>query len=257
MSAPRFQYEIQNGVVDPKTDMYPGAGKEWFTVQHWVSVEQKGASAAVMTLDTPLVTLGDINRGTWPEAFADRTGTVFSYVMNNYWDMNYRAGQGGRFRFRYVVTSGDATNSADLSRMGWEEATPLEFDVVTSQDKAIDNYLSAAPGGQEVGSSSTGTPVPNLDVRKQSLLEIDDPNVLLETWKPAEDGNGTILRMIDFGAAERSVTVKSPLLHFDSVFQTDAIERGGSPISTYGENQFDFTIHPHEIVTFRLVDRNR
>ena len=66
MKQPQFQYEIQTGVVDPKKDMYPGAGHEWFSLQHWVSVQEDGISAAVMPLDSALVTLGDINRGVWP-----------------------------------------------------------------------------------------------------------------------------------------------------------------------------------------------
>ena len=72
-SQARFQYEVQNGVVDPARDMYPGAGHEWFTVQHWASVEQDGFSASVFPLDAPLITLGDINRGEWPEEFGART----------------------------------------------------------------------------------------------------------------------------------------------------------------------------------------
>ena len=97
MDHPQFQYEIQTGVVDPARDMYPGAGLEWFSVQHWVSVEQDGISATVMPLDASLVTLGDINRGAWPTQFGQRPGTIFSYVMNNYWDTNYRGGPGRTF----------------------------------------------------------------------------------------------------------------------------------------------------------------
>ena len=62
--------------------------------------------------------------------------------MNNYWDTNYRAGQGGHFTFHYVITSAATTSAQDLSRLGWEEATPLEADIVTSQDKAV---LHAGP----------------------------------------------------------------------------------------------------------------
>jgi len=82
MTQPQFKYEIQNGVIDPAKDMYPGAGHEWFSAQHWVTVEQDGVAATVMPLDAPLITLGDINRGEWPEKFENRTGSVFSYVMN-------------------------------------------------------------------------------------------------------------------------------------------------------------------------------
>jgi alpha-mannosidase len=54
----------------------------------------------------------------------DRRGTIFSYIMNNYWDTNYRAGQGGHFKFHYILTSSSSTDVSALSRMGWEEVTP-------------------------------------------------------------------------------------------------------------------------------------
>jgi alpha-mannosidase len=234
MNKPQFQYEIQTGVVDPAKDMYPGAGHEWFSVQHWVSVQQNGVSATVMPLDVPLVTLGDINRGAWPLQFGDRTGTIFSYVMNNYWFTNYRAGQGGKFRFRYVVTSAPATDAARLSRMGWEEMTPLEKDEVTSQDKA------------------QNLPRP-LDGRQGSFLKVDDASLLLETWKPAEDGNGTVLRFLDLGGTTRTVTAQTPLLHLQQAWQTDAVERNRNPLSLIGSSGFQFTMHPHEIVTVRIA----
>ena len=256
MSHPQFQYEVQNGVVDPAQDMYPGAGHEWFSAQHWVSVQQDELSGTLMPMDAPLVTLGDINRGAWPDEFGKRPGTVFSYVMNNYWNTNYRAGQGGHFSFHYAVTSAATTDDANLSRLGWEEITPLETDVVSSQDKAL------APPAQDQSSNTAqpaATPVVthsslNLDGKQDSFLEVSDPNVLLETWKPAEDGNGTILRFLDFGGAERTVTVRTKYLRLEHVWQTDAVERGQTALPLVGENEFRFTVHPHEIVTVRAAE---
>ena len=137
MSHPQFRYEIQTGSMDPSKDMYPGAGHEWFSVQHWASVQQDGLSATVLPLDVPLVTLGDLDRGTWTTEFGDRPGTIFSFAMNNYWEDNYRASQGGNFRFRYVITSAPSTDEGKLSRLGWEEMTPMETEEVTHQDKAL------------------------------------------------------------------------------------------------------------------------
>ena len=237
MKQPQFQYEIQTAVVNPAKDMYPGAGHEWFSVQHWVSVQQNGVSATVMPLDVPLVTLGDINRGIWPTQFGQRTGTIFSYVMNNYWFTNYRAGQGGQFRFRYVVTSASSTDAAGLSHMGWEEMTPLEKDEVTSQDKAQN-------------------PPRPLDGKQESFLKVNDPNLLLEVWKPAEDGKGTILRFLDLGGAPRTVAVQTPLLSLQQAWQTDAVERNKNQLSLAGSNGFQFTIHPHGIVTVRVQGKD-
>ena len=254
MKQPQFQYEIQNGVVDPAKDQYAGAGHEWFSAQHWVSAQQDGVAATVMPLDAPLITLGDINRGAWPEEFGKRAGTVFSYVMNNYWDTNYRGGQGGHFHFHYVITSAGATDAAALSRMGWEEITPLESDIVTTQDKALVQLPPSEPGNSALLAAEAEARNPQgLDGRQESFLSVDDANVLLETWKPAEDGNGTILRFADFGGTERTVTVKTPLLHVGQVWQTDAVERGQTevPVDSGG---FHFTLHPHEIVTLRVVE---
>ena len=258
MKQPQFQYEIQNGVVDPAKDMYPGAGHEWFTAQHWVSVQQDGTSATVMPLDAPLITLGDINRGAWPEEFGKRPGTVFSYAMNNYWDTNYRAGQGGHFSFHYVITSAGATDQAGLSRLGWEAVTPLEWDIITTQDKALGVPGASQAGNPAQPSAEAGTSSSQrLGGDQGSFLDVQDPNLLLETWKPAEDGNGTIMRFVDLGGAERTVTVRTPFLHLGQVSQTDAVERGQTAVPVDGCDQFHFTIHPHEIVTVRVVEGNK
>ena len=236
MTRPQFQYEIQNGVVDPAKDMYPGAGHEWFSVQHWVSVQQDGVSATVMPLDASLVTLGDINRGEWPISFGERPGNIFSYAMNNYWHTNYRAEQGGHFHFRYIITSAAATDAPALSRMAWEETTPMETDQIRSQDKALD------------------LPRP-LDGNESSFLSIDDPDLLLDTWKPAEDGNGTILRFLDLGGQPRTVTIHVPLVSIAKVVATDAVERDQKPIACDNPHSFTIDVRPHQILTIRVISR--
>jgi alpha-mannosidase len=80
MEHPQFRYEIQNGFVDPSRDQLLGAGKEWFSVQHWVAADEGGVSVALVPVDASLVCLGDIFRATWPEHFGQRSGTIFSYV---------------------------------------------------------------------------------------------------------------------------------------------------------------------------------
>ena len=255
MKQPEFEYEIQSGVVDPAKDLYPGAGHEWFSVQHWISVQQDGVSGTVMPLDASLVTLGDINRGDWPESFGKRTGTIFSYVMNNYWDTNYRAEQGGHFHFHYVVTSATSIHAPALSRMGWEEITPLETDIVTPQDKS--RILPEQNGTLQYSSMAAQSGLPSyaepLDGKQGSFIYMKDPDLLLETWKAAEDGNGSVLRFLDLGGVERSVTVQTPLLHLAGAWKTDAVERDQIALPLVQDKGFTFTVHPHEIVTVRVA----
>jgi alpha-mannosidase len=233
MSHPQFQYEIQTATVDPAKDMYPGAGQEWFSVQHWVAVQQDHASAAVLPLDASLVTLGDIDREQWPTEFGTRPGNIFSLIMTNYWETNWPAGQGGDFNFRYVITSAPHTDPAALSRMGWEEMTPLEVDGVSRRDQAAD--VPKQWSGKEA-----------------SFMTVNDSAVLLNTWKPAEDGKGEILRFMDFGGTSRQVTVKSPLFHLGYVWQTDSVERNQKSLPVQADDTFQFEMRPHEIVTVRI-----
>ncbi len=233
MEDPEFHYEIQNGDVNPAKDMLPGAGLEWFSVQHWVSAQQGGVAASVLPLDASMVALGDIVRGTWPTKFGKREGTIFSYAMNNYWDTNYRGGQGGDFTFRYVITSSAATEPVSLSRLGWEEMTPLEVNEIVSQDKAI----------------NTSEP---LNGSESSLLTVSNPNVLLDTWKEAEDGDSTIMRFLNLSGQTGVVKVSTPLIGVKSAWFCNAMEADQQQIPEAGGDGFTFSIQPHQIVTVRV-----
>jgi alpha-mannosidase len=154
--------------------------------------------------------------------------------MNNYWDTNYRASQGGSFRFRYVVTSAPSVNAPELSRIGWDEMTPLETDEVILQDRSM----------------ARARPLAN---NQASFLDVQGGNVLLETWKPAEDRNGTILRFLDLGGGTRTITVKTPLQHLQAAWLTDAVERNQQPLPLEGSQDFSFTLHRHQVATVRIV----
>lgn len=231
---PQFEYEIQNGVVDPAHDMYPGAGHDWFSVQHWAAVQQDGVAAAVLPLDAPLMTFGDITRVSWPKEFGTRKGSIFSYAMNNYWHTNYRAAQGGHFRFRYILTSAPSIDPVALSRLGWEGSTPLEISEVTASDKAV----------------AWKRP---LDGKSGSFLQLDDPALLLEAWKPAEDGRGTILRILDLGGAARTARLYLPLATLEHAWMDNALERDQSELPSGDGHSVEITVKPHAIITLRIL----
>jgi hypothetical protein len=232
MDQPQFRYEIQNGVVNPARDQMAGAGKEWFSVQHWVAADQGGVTAALIPVDAPLASLGDIIRGTWPKEFGQRTGTIFSAIMNNYYFTNYAAGQGGDFTFRYAFTSGANLQPGYLSRLGREEMSPLEIDQITYQDKAVNGPrpLAAAQG---------------------SFLTVDQPDVVLVTWKNAEDGEGTVMRFLEVAGKPAEVSVDAPLLDVKAAYRADALERKQGPLTTTAHG-FHFSVKPFQIVTVRV-----
>ncbi len=233
MDRPRFRYDLQNGFVNPASDQMPGAGKEWFSVQHWVEAQQDGVSAAIVPVDAFLVTLGDIVRGKWPKVFNERKGTIFSYVMNNYYFTNWPASQGGDFTFRYFFTSARELTPEYLSHFARAEMTPLEVDIITRNDKE-----TARPG-----------PLP---ADQGSFIDIDQPNVVLVTWKQAENEDGMILRFVEVAGNEAAVNVRIPLLKVQSAWNCNAMEQNGSPLAT-SEHGLSFSVKPFQIITVRVT----
>ena len=232
MDHPEFRYEIQNGYVNPAHDQLPGAGDEWFSVQHWVEAQQGGTSVAIVPIDASLVTLGDINRGAWPLKFGQRQGTIFSYVMNNYWFTNYRAGQGGDFTFRYVLTSDGAFHPAALSRLGWSEMTPLEIDDIVPVDKAVN------------------TPEP-LSAVENSFAKVESPQVVLVNWKRAENSQGTMMRFVEVAGKDGSASVQIPLMDVRQAWECNAMEQNQQTLQVSAHG-FRFAVRPFQIVTVRV-----
>jgi hypothetical protein len=167
---PEIRLEIPNGVMRPEVDQLPGACKEWYAVQHFARVGGKEGTLAWVSLDAPLVCIGDINRGRWPEKLEIRNGWLFSYVMNNYWPTNYKADQGGHFEFRYSVTA-RAASDAEAARFGWQAAMPLQCRVI---EKAQKGRLPAAG----------------------SFCRVAPEGVMITAVKAAEEGPGVVVRLL-------------------------------------------------------------
>jgi len=230
---PEFSYEIQNGWVDPAHDLLKGGNVAWFTVQHWVRVASAGLSVAVAPVDSPLVTLSDIVRGTWPEEFHPKSGTIFSYAMNNYWHTNFRRVQSGDYTFRYAVTSGSDLSPADLARFGRAAMAPLELGALVPNDKFDDPDRPLLPDAS-------------------SFLEVDAPNVVVVNWKAADDGRGTIIRLLETGGAAATARLTFPMFNVESAWRANASEENQRPLNPSGRS-LTIDLKPHEIATLRVV----
>ena len=233
-SDPQFEYEGQTGTVNPARDELPGGCREWFTAGHWARVSGSGISAAVLPLDAPLVTFGDINRGLWPEKFEPRSSTIFSYALNNYWHTNFPRVQSGEFTFRYVLTSGAGLSPAALSRLGREALTPLELGELTRNDKV--GLRGSMPG------------------TAASFLSLSGDGVEWETLKPAEDGDGYIARLLETGGRAATARLSSGLLHIDRAWLCNAAEDNQHEVATL-QDGVEIAMPAHSMVTMRLALR--
>jgi alpha-mannosidase len=228
VTTPTFDYGSQAAWVNPAKDELAGGSREWYLPTTWASVYNAQVTAAVVPVDAPLVAFGDIVRGEWPTEFKPKTSAIFSWIMNNYWNTNFPAWQGGDFTFRYAITSNATFNPPALTRFGFEALTPLERDDV--------------PGIQD---SSL------LPSRGASLLEVGNPNVTLLTWKRAEDGDGTIVRLQETAGETSNVTIRSLFLTFERAWLCNLLEDNQAETATQG-GDLTVPIKPFEVLTLRL-----
>lgn len=233
VAEPRFRYATQNGFVDPARDLLAGASREWFCLQDWLAVDGPRSSIALVLVDAPLITLGDIARGTWPRELGPRPATVYSYAFNNYTPEGYEPGQGGELAFRYRLTSARSLTPTALYRLGAEANTPLEFNEITRNDKAL-------PGRGW------------LPDKQASLLQLEADHVALVTWKLAERGESTILRLLEMGGEEGPVRLRFPHHTVTQAHMCTALEDERTPLATASDG-VQLSVRPFSINTLRLA----
>jgi hypothetical protein len=225
---PDFSYETQNGWVNPAHDELIGGSREWYAVNHWAATTSDGATTAILPLDAPIVTFGDIVRGTWPSEFHPRSNAIFSWIMSNYWDTNYASSQGGNYVFRYRIISTKGFDAQQLTRTGWEAMTPLESDSVRP-----------SPYPHVLGNTSA------------SFLHINSDAVVATTWKMAEDREGSVVRLEETAGRPESVVIHSDYLSIQHAWLCNSLEQKQKELQIDADG-IDLTIPAYGVVTVRM-----
>jgi alpha-mannosidase len=83
------------------------------------------------------------------------------------------------------------------------------------------------------------------------LVSASSPNIIIETVKVAEDGNGIIVRLYEYQRKRGPVVLKTGF-HLAQVWRADILERNQSVV-TSTDDQIEITVSPFEIVTLRLI----
>ncbi len=229
---PEFHFATQQDWVNPARNLMKGGSLEWFNVQQWMAVGDPNLVVGIVPVDTPLASFGDINRGKWPGEFKPASGTIFSYAMNNYWHTNYRAGQSGDFVFRYAVTSGSRLDGGGLTHLGFDEMRPAEVNYVVSQDKA-------------------GNPARPLAATGTSFVAIGGHDVALVTWKKAQDGKGTIMRLQETAGQAAETTIVLPQAALRSAQLCSGVEDNLRSVAV-ANGVIHLTFKPFEVLTVRI-----
>ncbi|HYN89310.1 MAG TPA: alpha-mannosidase, partial [Ardenticatenaceae bacterium] len=84
-----------------------------------------------------------------------------------------------------------------------------------------------------------------------SFLSVDQPNIVVETVKRAEDGRGVIVRMYESQRRRGQITLRTGF-KLAGAWRTNLLEEDQAALEA-GDDQVKLFVRPYEIVTLRLV----
>ena len=132
---PKVRYDVAWGAVEVDVDQMKGANRNFMTALRWVDVSGDEAGMQFVLRDAPLFEAGDITMDAFflcTEDFVYKwlretkhNGAIYSYVMNNYWETNYKADQPGITSFRYSMFPHGNYNAAENNKRALEVVQPL------------------------------------------------------------------------------------------------------------------------------------
>jgi hypothetical protein len=224
-----FPFQVPEGVIRMdipwavarvETDQLPGACKNYFTVQRWVDVANDNLGITLATVDAPLVEVGRITCDPIAVGWIERlepTQTFFSYVMNNYWETNYKASQDGPTLFRYSLRPHAAYDPASTARFGVARSQPL----------------IVLPAG--------AAPLPSA-----APIQIDSDAVMATSVRPGAAAGALVVRLFNPTDQPASASIRCP----DSrSTRTQLCDLTGFPV---GELAQPIQLDPYQFVTVHV-----
>jgi alpha-mannosidase len=219
INSTRATYEIQFGNVERPTHRNTSWDMARFeTCAHrWIDVSEGGYGISLLNdskyghdVHDNVVRLTLLKSGIFPDAHADEGVHRFTYSL--------------------LPHTGDWREAQSVRR-----AYELNVPVVCV---AGEKQAASIPASFTTGRTSS------------SFLQVDCPHVIVETVKPAEDGDGLIVRLYEAHnqRGRGTLTFLTPLL---SAQECNLLEEPIQQVSCQG-NRLSFQVRPFEIKTFRV-----
>ncbi len=87
---------------------------------------------------------------------------------------------------------------------------------------------------------------------EKSFIEVNRRNIAVDAVKPAQDGNGIIIRMYEAGKSRGKVKVKVNFADVKKVIECNLMETDENELN-FNNNEFEFDITPNQVRTFRVI----
>lgn len=196
------------GWVDWQKDVIPGVCREWLPLQTSIMVKAKDMHIQLASPDAFLFTVNSPVMGKWSSELNVRGGDIYSFVLNNYWHTNYLGEQGGRFVFRYALTTASSIRPEEAFRYGWSKRRATVAQRMSYQEFRHD------------------VPAHLLDASGSVLMKAESDHIVVNTIRAAKKERGAYLfRLLETGGRAGEISLSMPGRKVTALQDVDHLER--------------------------------
>jgi hypothetical protein len=229
VAEPRFRVGRNGSVIDPASDIVPGANRHLYAVNSGVALfDALGCGAAACSPDAPFVSLGEPGLWKYSPDYVPKKPIVYFNLFNNQYSTNYRLWNSGRWTFRVRVWAFDHYRA--------------EPDLITPSLEARYPLLAAATDG----------PSGKLPASQAGVV-LSRKGVQVTAFGQNPDGTGTILRVWELAGISGKLSVTLPEgAKFSKATPIDLRgENRGTPLGIEG-GRFTFDLGAYSPATIVL-----
>lgn len=227
--------ELPGAVLRPYTDQLSGSFTGFSGIQNWADASNADYGVAVATREVPAIEFSEIRTNEWTTEYKPTRSAFYFYVMNNKENTNGAQWQGsewwrmGFLDLHFAITShAKGSQEGNVTEFGWEHNTPL-----------IARYIGNPQAGK-------------LPAKQASFCEGLPKNVILQSLKQAEDGQGYVARFYETEGRATEVTWSGLPMKARQAQRTDLVERPTDRVKIEGD-KMTFSMGPWQLVTIRLL----
>jgi hypothetical protein len=213
----RAHFDTAGIPTELDAEQIPGSCRDWVTVDTFASVHRPDGGVTLYCPDAPLVQIGDFHFGRKQAAIPRRENPLLvAWPLNNYWETNFRANQPGLIELRYSFVSHGSFDPLQAVQEGRQTSNPPVTHLVLDD---------AAP-------------------RQGRFLEVEGDRVAVNYFKPAADGQGVVVRLVNLGDKAATARIRVPGRKLSEAWRCGTLE----------DPQDSLPIH-REAVTCELLPR--
>jgi alpha-mannosidase len=217
---PKVRYDLAWETAQVDVDQLEGACKNYYTPLRWVDVSGDNKGLSIVLVDAPLFEVGEITTDAFIYGWLKKTkqnGVIYSYVMNNYWETNYKAFQPGVTQFRYSLFPHGEYSAVTNNKDSLEVMQPMIVSNSTKTFKMPKQYVTSS-----------------------------NANIAVFSIKSSNKGGGLVFQLYNMADSAQDTTLKfSAQCSYPSIV-TNGINDYGSPAPSEA-----ITFGKHDVFTVR------